>query len=82
MSHDHLFYEKEIVRGNEQEVINAVLKQFKHEPATDELKNTIYDALCKEENLGNINIPFKVLLKKDQSGVHPDYIEVMLDTRV
>lgn len=82
MSENHLFYEKEIVREEQQTYINSILEKYKNEAVTDELKQRIYDDLCRERYLGNITIPFKLIVKRDNSGVHHDYIEVLLDTRV
>lgn len=82
MSGKHLFYGKEIVRDREAEIIEAVLKKFRNEPANEETKEKIYNALCEELVKENISIPFKVILKKDRSKNYRDRIEIILDTRV
>jgi hypothetical protein len=82
MSNKHLFYDKEIVRGQQQDHINKVLDKYKGEPATDELRAKVYDDLVQEKHLGHVTIPFKVIMHKDESGFRQDYIEVLLDTRV
>ncbi|MFT4554275.1 MAG: hypothetical protein ACI9S8_002925 [Chlamydiales bacterium] len=82
MSENHLFYEKEIIREDQQRYIEKILEKYKLEPVTDELKQRIYDDLSRERYLGNITIPFKIIEKRDNSGVHHPYIEVLLDTRV
>jgi hypothetical protein len=82
MSEKHLFYDKEIVRQKQHEYIQALLEKYKNDPVTDELKQKIYDELCEERFKGNISIPFQIIVKRDNSGIHHDYIEVLLDTRV
>ncbi len=82
MSQQHLFYGQEVVRGQQQEYIQKVLEKYAGEPATEELRNKIYDDLMQEKHLGNVTIPFKVILQKDETGVRPDYIDILLDTRV
>lgn len=83
MSHHHKpFYDVEILRNREEDYIETLLKPFRKEPATDDLKKKIYDLLQNEKYLGNLKIPFKVILKKDPTGIYADTIEVVLDTKV
>lgn len=79
---DHSFYGYNIVRNDQQELINSILKKYKREPATEELKKKIWDELQREKYLGRVTIPFKVVLRRDPSGLFPNYIEVILDTKV
>lgn len=81
-SHSHPFYGSDILRHQEQDYINNLLLKYKDSPPSEELKKKIYDELHHEKHLGNIKIPFKVILKKDPSRKRPPYIEVMLDTKV
>ena len=76
------FYGEDIIRREEQSYIQKLLKKYKNEPATDELKKKVWEELQLEKHLGRIKIPFKVAIKKDPSRKFPDYIEVILDTKV
>lgn len=78
----HPFYDTEIVRKNEQEYIQNLLKKYRDLPATEALKEKIWDELQIEKFLGRIKIPFKVVLRRDAYHKYPDYIEVILDTKV
>lgn len=79
---EHPFYGIEIIRRKEQEYIQTLLKKYRSEPATEELKGKIWDELQMEKYNGSITIPFKVVLRKDSQKKYPDYIEVILDTKV
>lgn len=79
---EHPFYGIDIYRGKEQEYIRSLLKKYKHEAVTDELKAKIWDELQMEKHLGHITIPFKVVMRRDASKKFPDYIEIILDTKV
>ena len=78
----HPFYGEDIIRRKEQNYIHNLLKKYKNEPVTDELKKKIWDELQNEKHLGNIKIPFKIAIRKDPSRKFPDYVEVILDTKV
>lgn len=80
--HEHPFYGQEIVRYDQQEYINNLLKKYKNDPVNEELKKKIWDELQMEKYYGRITIPFKVVLRRDASGLFPDFIEVILDTKV
>ena len=80
--HEHPFYDQEIHADQEQEHIQELLRKYKNEPVTEELKKKIWDELQWEKHLGKIHIPFKVVMRRDQSGQFPDYIEVILDTKL
>lgn len=79
---EHPFYGYEIIRRNEQAYIENLLKKYKKEPVNEELKQKIWDELQMEKYLGNITIPFKVVARRDSSGKFPEYIEIILDTKV
>lgn len=79
---NHPFYGYEIVRNEQQERIQTLLRKYKNEPASEELKKKIWDELQREKYLGHITIPFKVVLRRDPSGKYPDCVEVILDTKV
>jgi hypothetical protein len=79
---EHPFYGIDIIRRQEQEYIQNILKKYRHEPVTDELKGKIWDELQMEKFNGKITIPFKVVMRRDASKKFPDYIEVILDTKV
>lgn len=78
----HPFYGVNILRKREQDYIQKILRKYKNEPATEELKKKIWDELQMEKSLGNLKIPFKVTLRKDPSKKYPDQVEVILDTKV
>jgi len=82
MENEHPFYGTDIYRDREQEYINKLLSKYKSEPVSEDLKKKIWDELQREKYLGRIKIPFKVVIRKDPSGVFPEYIEVLLDTKV
>lgn len=78
----HPFYDVDIYRHREQEYIQKLLKKYKHETVSDELKKKIWDELQKEKAEGHIKIPFKIVLKRDPYKKYPDCIEIILDTKV
>lgn len=79
---EHPFYGQHIIRNKEQEYIQKLLKKYKNEPVNDALKQKIWDDLQMEKHLGNITIPFKIAMRLDSSGKFPEYVEVILDTKV
>jgi hypothetical protein len=79
---EHPFYGIEIICRKEQEYIQNLLKKYRCELVSDELKAKIWDELQMEKYKGNITIPFKIVMRRDASKKHPDYIEVILDTKV
>jgi len=79
---EHPFYGHDILRDREEEYIENILKKYKKEPVTEELKKKIWDELQMEKHLGNISIPFKVVIRRDPSGQFPEFVEVILDTKV
>jgi hypothetical protein len=79
---EHPFYGVEVIRRSQQEYINNLLKKYKGEPVNDELKAKIWDELQMEKYKGNVTIPFKVVMRRDSSKNFPDYIEIILDTKV
>lgn len=79
---NHPFYGEEILRSRQQAYIQTLLRKYKDVPANEELKKQIWEELQREKHLGRVSIPFKVVLRKDPCRVHPDYIEVILDTKV
>ncbi len=80
--HKHYFYGKAILPDREQEYINNLLKKYKNDLVNDELKKKIFDDLQAAKFAGMISIPFKVVMRRDPEGKYPDYIEVILDTKV
>lgn len=79
---EHPFYGQEIIRRKEAEYIQRLLKKYKKEPVSEELKKKIWDELQMEKHLKNITIPFKLAVRRDPSGKFPDCIEIILDTKV
>ena len=80
--HEHPFYGYYIYRDQQQDYINSLLKKYRHEPATEDLKKKIWDELQMEKHLGRVTIPFKITTRCDPYGKFPNYIEVILDTKV
>lgn len=79
---EHPFYGIDVIRRQQQEYIESLLKKYHHEPVTEELKAKIWDELQMEKHKGKVTIPFKIIMKRDHSKKYPDYIEVLLDTKV
>ena len=80
--HEVHFYGKPVLRHREQDYIQNILKKYRFDPVDDDLKKKIWDELQMEKHLGNITIPFKVVLRLDPSKKFPDYVEVILDTKL
>lgn len=76
------FYGEEIYRNRQQDYIKKILAKYKNEPVNDELKKKIWDELQMEKYYGRITIPFKVVMRKDVYRKYPDFVEVILDTKV
>ena len=79
---EHPFYGFEIIRRKEQAFIQNLLKKYRNQPVSEELKAKIWDELQMEKYKGNVTIPFKVVMRKDSLKKYPDYIEIILDTKV
>jgi hypothetical protein len=80
--HEHPFYGYSIYRHSEQQYIINLLKKYKGQAVTEELKKKIWNELQQEKYLGKIKIPFKIAVRLDPTGKFLDYIEVILDTKV
>jgi hypothetical protein len=76
------FYGVDIISRNEESKVRDILAKFKNEPVTDELKKRIWDELQAAKYAGEITIPFKVVTRRDSTHKFPEYIEVILDTKV
>lgn len=82
MSHEHPFYGKDIIRGDEQAYIKKLVQKYHNDPVNDELKQKVWEELMEEKNQGRITIPFKLSLRRDATGKFPPYLEIILDTKV
>lgn len=80
--HEPPFYGRDIYGSREQEYIRQLLKKYRHEPVTDELRKKIWDELQMEKHCGRIAIPFKIATRRDPTGRFPNFIEIILDTKV
>jgi len=78
----HPFYGFNIISRNEKDKVEEILKVFKDEPVTEELKKKIWDKLQMARHEGVISIPFKVVMRRDSTHKFPEHIEVILDTKV
>jgi hypothetical protein len=81
-THKHPFYGYEIFRDGQEDYIKELLKKYEKEPVTQELRKKIWDELQMEKYHGRVTIPFKVVMRIDATKKFPDYIEVILDTKV
>ena len=79
---EHFFYGAPVIRREEKEYIEKILSKHRGEKATEELKEKIWNELQMEKAKGNILIPFKVVIRRGLPGNFPDYIEIILDTKV
>lgn len=80
--HEHPFYGVDVIRRREQAFIQNLLKKYRQDPVNEELLKKIWDELQMEKHKGTITIPFKVVMRRDASKKFPDYIEIILDTKV
>lgn len=80
--HEHPFYGTDIFRNREKKYIQNLLKKYRHETVNEELLHKIWDELQMEKHKGNIIIPFKVVMRRDSYKKFPDYVEIILDTKV
>lgn len=76
------FYGTAIIRRREEEKVREILSQFDKEPFSDELKKRIWEELQAAKQRGDILSPFKVVARRDSSHAYPEYVEVILDTKV
>lgn len=79
---EHPFYGYTIIRRQEEEYIEELMKKYQGEPVTEELKKKVWDELQREKYLGKVTIPFKMGVRRDPYGKFPDLIEIILDTKV
>jgi hypothetical protein len=79
---EHPFYGEEIYRNQQDAYIKELLRKYKNEPVSEELKKKIWDELQMEKHLGRITIPFKIVTRRDSQGLFPEFIEIILDTKV
>lgn len=82
MSNELPFYGSNIICRNEEAYIQSLLAKHRGKPATDALKKEIWDELQMEKYYGRVTVPFKVVLHRDVYGKFPDFIEILLDTKV
>jgi len=80
--HEHPFYGVEIIREEQQRYIQGLLKKYRNQPVSEELKKKIWDELQMEKHYGRITIPFKMTTRRDPYGKYPEMIEIILDTKV
>jgi hypothetical protein len=80
--HEHPFYDVAIIRKDQQNYIKTLLKKYQKEAVSEELKKKVWEELSHEKYLGNITIPFKIVVRRDVTGKYPPCIEVILDTKV
>ena len=76
------FYGEVISPRRQQEFIQQTLNKYQAEPPNEETKSKVYEELMMGKHHGKITIPFQVKLIKDPFKRYPDYIEVLLETKV
>ncbi len=79
---EHPFYGQEIYRHRQEILIQNLLKKYRGKEPSEELKKAVWDELQMEKYKGHITIPFKVVMRRDSLKKYPDYIEIILDTKV
>lgn len=79
---EHPFYGKDIYADREEEYIKKLLEKYRGEPVNDDLRKKIWDELQMEKYFGRVTIPFKIATRRDPTGKFPNFIEVILDTKV
>jgi hypothetical protein len=79
---EHPFYGVHILSDREQHHIQKLLEKFRGREVNEELKKDIYNELQQNKYLEKLKIPFKVVLRLDPYGKFPNYVEVILDTKV
>jgi len=82
MTEEHPFYDYHIIRDEEEKFIKNLLMKYRNEPVTEELKEKVWDELQMEKHKGRISIPFKLVMRRDSSGKFPEFLEVILDSKV
>lgn len=80
--HENYFYDKPIIADCESDYIKQILKKYKNERVDEDLRKKIWEELQYEKHLGNISIPFKVVIRRDEYGRYPEFVEVILDTKL
>lgn len=76
------FYGYDILRHRQQKIVEEIVSKYKDEPVDDDLKKKIWDDLQQAKHEGRVTMPFKVVTRRDIYGKYPEYIEVILDTKV
>lgn len=79
---EHPFYGYDIIRQQEQEIVDGILAKYKGRKADDSLHKEIWNELQQAKYQGLLKMPFKVVFRRDESNLFPTYIEVILDTKV
>lgn len=80
--HAHPFYGEDILVDREQTYIQNLLKKYRGRPVNDDLRKEIWDELQMEKHFGRVTTPFKIATRRDSKGNFPEYIEIILDTKV
>lgn len=79
---EHPFYGVHIIRREEKAHIQNLLEKYRGELVDEDLQRKIWDELQMEKYKGRITIPFKVIMRRDASKKFPDFIEIILDSKV
>jgi hypothetical protein len=79
---EHPFYGKPVLRHREEDVVRSILAKYKNDPVDESLKERIWNDLQMAKYAGEITIPFKVVLRRDVFAEYPEYVEVILDTKL
>lgn len=76
------FWGFDIIRNQQEHHIEKLMEKYKDHPVDEELKEKVWNELQMEKHEGRITIPFKLAIRRDTSGKFPDYLEVILDSKV
>lgn len=79
---EHPFYGKHVFRHQEQDYIQSILAKYLKEPVSESLKEKIWNDLQMAKYEGKITIPFKVVMRRDIYGQYPEYVDIILDTKL
>lgn len=79
---EHPYYGKPVLRHQEEAYIRSVLHKYRHDEVSEVLKEKIWNELQMAKFEGRVTIPFKVVMRRDVYGLYPEYIEIILDTKL
>ena len=76
------FFGKKILKNEEKQLIEDILKEYKDCKADEHLQKEIWERLQREKFFGKIYTPFIVDYVKGNPPHVPSYIEIKLETKL